>query len=132
MRDIVNGVLTRRGAVLLARRSPARSTYPGLWSFPGGHVEDGETLVEALARELREEIGVTPTAFTYLGPLWDAHLEVADSATYYMFSVTEWDGGEPTMIGDEHTEMLWFSLQSAAALPELALDAYRRLFRSLT
>jgi 8-oxo-dGTP diphosphatase len=48
MRTIVNALFVRDGMVLLARRSPHRSTYPGLWSFPGGHVEQGETLAEAL------------------------------------------------------------------------------------
>jgi NUDIX domain len=61
MRNIVNGLLVRQGTVLLAKRSLHRKAYPGLWSFPGGHVEENEPLLEALARELREEIGIVPT-----------------------------------------------------------------------
>ena len=53
-------VAVRRGdQVLLAQRS--RGTYLGRWGFPGGHVERGETIVEAGLRELREETGVTPS-----------------------------------------------------------------------
>src|SRR5437667_5927330 len=55
MTDIVNGLLLRNGAVLLARRSAGRQAYPNRWSFPGGHVEAGESLDDALIRELREE-----------------------------------------------------------------------------
>ena len=44
------------GQVLLAQRS--RGTYLGRWGFPGGHVERGETIVEAGLRELQEETGV--------------------------------------------------------------------------
>ena len=60
MPDIVNAVLLKRRNVLLARRSPTRRAYADRWSFPGGHVETGENLEQALRRELREEIGVAP------------------------------------------------------------------------
>src|SRR5436190_8776587 len=70
MRNIVNALFVRDGAVLLVRRSPHRSTYPGFWSFPGGHVEPGESLAEALVREVREEVGVVPTRIDFLGRSW--------------------------------------------------------------
>lgn len=49
----VGGVVIRDGRVLLARR--ARAPLEGQWSIPGGHVEWGETLEQAVVRELREE-----------------------------------------------------------------------------
>ncbi len=94
------------GVVLLARQGPVRSAYPGLRSLPGGHVEEPERLAEALARELRERIGVTPAALTYLGRLWGTHPDAANPATYRMLRGAEWDVAEPTMIEDEHTEMV--------------------------
>ncbi len=49
----VGGLVIRDGRVLLARR--ARAPLEGQWSIPGGHVEWGETLEQAVVRELREE-----------------------------------------------------------------------------
>jgi len=55
------------GRVLLAQRPPGK-TMAGLWEFPGGKVEAGETPEATLVRELREEIGVT-TSEACLAPL---------------------------------------------------------------
>lgn len=55
-RLIVTAALLRRGdTVLLAQRSQDGAA-PGLWEFPGGKVEEGETLTECLVRELFEEL----------------------------------------------------------------------------
>jgi 8-oxo-dGTP diphosphatase len=47
------------GRVLLAQR-PTGKQHAGLWEFPGGKVEPGETPEQALVRELREELGIEP------------------------------------------------------------------------
>ena len=53
-------VMLRDGRVLLARRSAGQKNA-GLWEFPGGKVEKGESDAECLAREIREEFGVDGT-----------------------------------------------------------------------
>ncbi len=47
-----------QGQLFLARRGPQAKNERGLWEFPGGSVEFGEKLADALAREMREEYGV--------------------------------------------------------------------------
>jgi 8-oxo-dGTP diphosphatase len=131
MRNIVNALFVRDGRVLLARRSPHRTTYAGLWSFPGGHQEPGETLIEALVREVQEEVGVTPTNCRFIGTIDDPNTPETDPATYHMYGVTAWEGGEPTLVGNEHTELGWFAVAAASALPDLALETYRSLFTDL-
>jgi len=60
-------ILDERGRLFLARRGPAAKNERGLWEFPGGSVEFGETLAQALTREMREEYGIEVD----VGPLLD-------------------------------------------------------------
>jgi ADP-ribose pyrophosphatase YjhB (NUDIX family) len=108
---------------------PGTASYclRGAVSFPGGHQETGETLAEALVREVREEVRVMPATFRFLGTIDDPNTDDTDPATYHMYVVTAWDGGEPALVGDEHSELQWFTLDEAAVLPDLALAEYRAL-----
>ncbi|WP_413528958.1 pyrimidine (deoxy)nucleoside triphosphate diphosphatase [Rahnella inusitata] len=58
--DVVAALIERDGKLLLARRD-ASSDQAGLWEFPGGKVETGESQQAALVRELQEEMGITAT-----------------------------------------------------------------------
>ena len=51
-------IVDERGRLFLARRGPNAKNERGLWEFPGGSVELGERLADALRREIREEYGV--------------------------------------------------------------------------
>ena len=63
---VVAGLVARDGRVLITQRTAAQA-LPLQWEFPGGKVEPGEAPVAALARELREEIGVGVD----VGRIWD-------------------------------------------------------------
>ncbi len=54
---VVGAMIEKDGRYLITQRSP-KATFPLLWEFPGGRVEPGETDPAALARELREEMGI--------------------------------------------------------------------------
>lgn len=60
----VSGLLVNGGRVLLVRQEKHGRSY---WLLPGGGVEEGEELVDALRRELGEECGISPTSIT--GPV---------------------------------------------------------------
>jgi len=114
------------------RRSPGRKTYPGCWSFPGGHVESGESLDDALVRELQEEIGVTPLVFREVGAVIEPTPQVNGAVVYHFFAVSAWAGGEPRIVGDEHSEIRWFSIDAACVLSDLALPEYTTILHKLT
>lgn len=63
---VVAGLIVRDGLVLITQRR-ADQALPLQWEFPGGKVEPGESPLDAMVRELREEIGVT----VQVGRIWD-------------------------------------------------------------
>jgi 8-oxo-dGTP diphosphatase len=127
MTDVVNGLLVKGATVLIGRRSPRRKSYAGLWDIPGGHVEPGETLDDALVRELTEEIGVIASGYSAASQITDPH---AVRVIYHIYLVSDWQH-EPRLANDEHSELSWFSPKEAMALPDLALDEYRAIFSAL-
>jgi len=117
-------LFVRGPRLLLALRSPARVNYPNCWDIVGGHLEPGETIEQALVREALEEVGVTPVDFRLTRSI------LAGETTHHIFIVTAWEGGDPQMLGDEHTDMRWFTAEEADALPALALPEYREIFQA--
>ena len=90
----VGALLVRQGdepRLLLALRSPARRSFPGVWDMPGGHCELGETLETTLVRELQEEIGVTPTAWRHVRDLHEMLPDGNDALKLHVYAVTAWD-----------------------------------------
>ena len=57
--QVAVGVLIRSDDSFLLTSRPEGKAYAGYWEFPGGKLEMGETVAQALARELQEEIGIT-------------------------------------------------------------------------
>jgi 8-oxo-dGTP pyrophosphatase MutT (NUDIX family) len=109
-------LLCRHGKFLLARRSPLKKFYPGVWDVPGGHVHVGESLEAALVREVAEEVGVVPTSYRLVETLDEADANKNGPGVYVMFIVTAWDGGEPRLCNDEHTELTWYTSGEAGKL----------------
>lgn len=130
MTDIVNGLLVRGRQILMARRSPSRRNYPDSWSFPGGHVEHGETLEQALKRELLEEIGVQAKSWSFIQRFDDRSVDPDRPVTFHCFAVDEWVG-DPTNRGREHSEIRWVDLADAPGMRGLAFPSYRELFEAL-
>jgi 8-oxo-dGTP diphosphatase len=103
MKEVVCGVIVDgEGRVLACRRAFGRH-LGGLWEFPGGKVDPGETHMEALARELDEELGVVVS----VGDRFNAVVEWADgdvSIRLTAFRCGIIDGQAEAL---EHEEILW-------------------------
>jgi 8-oxo-dGTP diphosphatase len=116
--EVAAAVIQRAdGAFLLARR-PAGKVYAGYWEFPGGKVEAGEAADRALARELREELGIDAcTAYP-----WITRVYTYPHATVRLnfFRVTAWKG-DPHPREDQ--AIAWQRRDAAPAEPMLPANA---------
>lgn len=84
-------LIDRDGKILLAQR-PEGKSMAGLWEFPGGKVEPGETPEEALIRELEEELGIDTWA-SCLAPLtFASHAYEEFHLLMPLFACRKWDG----------------------------------------
>ncbi|MBO1906904.1 NUDIX hydrolase [Microvirga sp. 3-52] len=106
----VIAVVVHEGRALLVRR--ANPPDAGLWGFPGGKIEFGETVKDAAIRELREETGVHAAAQDVLTAL-DVLVRDAggDIRQHYILIAVQcrWIGGEP-IAGDDALEARWFPI----------------------
>lgn len=110
---IVRAAVVAGGQVLLARKKGAAHTF-----LPGGHIEAGEPARRALARELREELGMDVRVDRFLGAVEHAWTE--PGGTFHevnlVFAVSAAGLSEPTPISsrEHHLEFLWQPLDRLA------------------
>lgn len=106
-------VFDDRGRALLGLRAAHKRVAAGCWDIIGGKVEADESVEQALERELREELGITVTAYRRIASLSDP-----DGPTvHHVFAVTDWTGGPPVNACDEHDAIRWFTLAEIDRLP---------------
>lgn len=107
--DAALAAIRHQGRLLLQRRDVASRRFPGLWEFPGGKVEAGETPREAVLRELQEEIAWVPADLAGLGSL--DHAYAWGRITFHLFLCE----GNPV----PRTTLAWgwFSPAEAGRLP---------------
>ncbi|WP_109465427.1 (deoxy)nucleoside triphosphate pyrophosphohydrolase [Albibacillus kandeliae] len=106
------------GRVLLAQR-PEGKSMAGLWEFPGGKVEPGETPEAALIRELQEELGIDTWA-SCLAPLTFASHSYADFHLLMpLFACRKWDGIPSSR---ENQKLAWVKPADLRSYPMPAAD----------
>jgi 8-oxo-dGTP diphosphatase len=115
---VVAGVIRdARGRILLARRTEGRE-LAGLWEFPGGKIEPGETAEHALARELREELGIEASVGRLL---IDVRMPYPDKQLRLDVYLIEGYSGTPS--GMEGQALAWAPLHKLADYPMPPADA---------
>lgn len=108
--------------LLVARRS-APPKFAGMWEFPGGKVEEGESFEEALHRELGEELGIRVRLGREIPAPDDAGWPLNERAVMRVWFAEVLDG-EPSALED-HDELRWVRLDEADAalgLPWIPAD----------
>jgi len=106
--------------IFSARRTEPESLRGG-WEFPGGKVDPGETAIQAVHREIMEEIGVTIELVHHLiGPLDNGAWPMGDdyALNTWIARITQ---GEPQLI-EQHDAHTWLSINNAEIVPWLPVD----------
>ena len=99
MLEVVAGLIREGDRILICRR-PEGKARAGCWEFPGGKVEAGETLSQALARELKEELGA---GFRAGSPAGDTVFAYPDIAIHLTLLEAFLEEGTPQAL--EHSEI---------------------------
>ncbi len=109
------------GQVLWARRIGQDA-----WQFPQGGIRQSETPVEALYRELKEELDIVPNSFNFLCSLYHPTVEL-QLIHYYI--VESWNGEIKSLEADD---VNWYNMDGALELvkaDDVALNEYDRVFK---
>ena len=111
-------LLDRDNRVLITQR-PQGKSMAGLWEFPGGKIEVGETPQEALIRELKEELGIT-TWVSCLAPLsFASHSYDSFDLLMPLFVCRKWTGFPASIEGQA---LKWVRVQNLRDYPMPAAD----------
>jgi 8-oxo-dGTP diphosphatase len=124
-------LVNEEGLIFLARRGPTAKNEQGLWEFPGGSVEFGETLAEALQREMYEEYGIKVS----IRELVDVVDHILSQEHQHWVSPTficQIRSGEPYIREPEKcTEIGWFGVDQVpndlTQITRLNLEHYRQV-----
>ena len=125
--EVAAAVLLRDdGREFLLAQRPEGKAYAGYWEFPGGKQEPGETVGEALARELQEELAIVPTQATpWLTRRFSyPHAEV----NLHFWRVTDWQG---VLRPVEHSAVEWLAMDGPITVAPV-LPANAPILKALT
>ena len=126
--QIVAVILLRPEEMLLCHRAPARRANPDVWDFPGGHVEPGENPLDALRREVAEELGAELRGVDG-GPVL-RRVDLQRSLDLTVWASRRWRGEVSNMQPHEHDAIGWFTAAQVAEL-KLADPSYLAVLRRL-
>nr|WP_232034904.1 (deoxy)nucleoside triphosphate pyrophosphohydrolase [Desulfovibrio ferrophilus] len=114
--DVVAAVIWR-GRKFLAVCRPEGKPQAGFWEFPGGKVEPGESREDALARELNEELGLTPTTWAYWREKYHTYEHIRVRLHFY--HVYQFAGRATAR---EEQGLAWLNAEEAGQYPFLEAD----------
>jgi 8-oxo-dGTP diphosphatase len=126
-------ILDDAGRIFIHRRAPGVSLFPGCWDIVGGHLEDGESVHDALRREIAEETGwALSHVLADLGQIEYLGDDGVPRVEQDFLVRVEGDLRAPRLAPAEHTEWRWIDRAEAGTIGEPGANGYRRPGDELT
>ncbi len=134
-RIIVVGIIQNsRDEYLICKKPATRGVFPGQWALPGGGIEEGERMIDALRREMREEVGIEIEAIKPLFFKDGQHRKLFPDGSskdiYMIFLLFSCRGcSEDVRLGDEFEEYAWVKRDALQDydLNEQTRDTFKQL-----
>ena len=122
---VITAIIVKDGKYLIARRSPSKKRFPGLWTVPGGKLETEDylflpkdtehywynVLERVLRREVKEEVGIDIKNIEYITSLATVHAD--GSPSLVVSCIADYAGSEIKLQESELVEHTWVSLAEA-------------------
>lgn len=115
-------IQNNEGKILLEKRAPRMSAYPNHWGLPGGWIEWNETAVDALKREVHEELGVEIEVIKFVGRYYDTPNRHPTKTSFALPHICKIVSGTPAAFQPEEVaEIGWFSVDEILQM-DMAYD----------
>lgn len=114
--DVVSAAIIEQGKILIAQR-PQDKTLANYWEFPGGKIETGETMEEALKREIKEELNIDIDVQTFIDHSSYAYYFGKVNLYLYTANVKEGD-----ICLREHSQIKWLEVDDLNEVEWAAAD----------
>ena len=119
--SVVAVIRNQAGKYLVLKRSEREIAYPGMYTFPGGKVEDNDTVEETLVKEAKEEANLDLKPGKIL--LKDKSFIRPDEQTVKVFSyLCEVEGVSGLKISEDFTDYKWVSLEDLKSISHVGIE----------
>ncbi|MBP6945252.1 NUDIX domain-containing protein [Patescibacteria group bacterium] len=120
-------ILQKDGCILLSRR--VNTGYcDGMYGLPSGHVEEGESLISAMVREAKEEIGLDVRREDLQYAYCVSRLAADGHRIDHIFTLDTWEGEPINQEPEKCDDLAWFAIDS---LPDTIIPYVRRIIESI-
>ena len=113
-----HGLIKKDDKYLVTKRPPNDDYMPNFWDTPGGTIDFGEKVFDALTREIREETNLTVKIGNII--FCHSHLSGEERHQFTLVYECEYIDGDIKLYPEEHSEFKWVTLEEMKSLPKIA------------
>lgn len=116
-RLVVAAVIEKDGKILMGNKAKDVGPYPNTWRLPGGGVEEGESLEDAIRREIKEETDLDAISLEKIGVQEDDEPNKNGEMTHYTFHLFKAETEGQEAITEEFPDLIWVSKEELGKVP---------------